>query len=117
MSDTNVDEEVKTINKVKTETVKKTKKPKMKSIWYLNDETTHLDFVVKSMVDVFNINAQESFRMALDTHHHKKNGFLVYKAAAPVIASKAKELDAFIEKYRETLEYEIRDESDDDEDK
>jgi ATP-dependent Clp protease adapter protein ClpS len=108
MSDT--DTNVKTINKVETEVVKKTEKPKMKSIWYLNDDTTHLDFVIRSMVEVFKIDSTLAFKMALDTHHHKKNGFLVYKAGSPVIKSKAKELDAFIESERETLGYEIRDE-------
>jgi ATP-dependent Clp protease adapter protein ClpS len=108
MSDTDTD--VKTVNKVETEVVKKTEKPKMKSIWYLNDDTTHLDFVILSMVEVFKIDSNLAVKMALDTHHHKKNGFLVYKAGAPVIKSKAKELDALIESERETLGYEIRDE-------
>lgn len=100
----------KTEKKTKTSAQKKTAVPKMQSIWYLNDETTHLEFVVDSLIEVFNIGGQQAFKMALDTHHHQKSGFLVLKAGQPVIAEKVKQLNAMIKRERESLGYEIRDE-------
>lgn len=56
---------VDTITKQKIEL----KEPPMFKVIYLNDNQTTMEFVIESLIDVFNYSAETAFQITEDIHH------------------------------------------------
>lgn len=87
-------------------------KPPKKGIYYLNDETTRVEFVIESLVEVFGFSLQSAHKKVFEVHNLHLKEFMVFKAAAPVVKNKTDQLDQMINEYNETLTYEVRNETD-----
>jgi ATP-dependent Clp protease adaptor protein ClpS len=96
-----------------TKTANKIKKPKMQSIWFYNDETTPLPFVVELITEVFGMSHQKAFNIVVSVHNREEEKFLVFKAGEPVVKEKAERLRVIIEKESQDLTFSVEDEPDD----
>lgn len=92
----------------------KFKKPKKKEIFYLNDEITPVEFVIESLVVVFEKSIRDAHEIVFNTHFGRTDGFSVMIAGEPVILEKEQELNDFINKNKQTLQFEVRDIDDED---
>lgn len=104
-----------TINDVKTENKEKIKKPKNKEIVYFNDDVTDVFFVIKSLIDVFEMSVQKANNIVFNVHNTKSSEFTVIKGAKPFIEEKAEELADYINQNNQTLTFEVRDVDENDE--
>lgn len=93
----------------------KFKKPKKKEIFYLNDEITPVEFVIESLVVVFGKSITEAHQTVFHTHFGRTDGFSVLIAGESVISEKEQDLNDYINKNRQTLQFEVRDVDDEDE--
>lgn len=53
----------------KTKTGVELKEPPMFKVIYLNDNQTTMEFVIESLIDVFNYSAETAFQITEDIHH------------------------------------------------
>ena len=51
-----------------TKTLDKLQEPSMFKVIYLNDNTTSMDFVISSLVDVFDYSEDSAYKITLDIH-------------------------------------------------
>lgn len=90
-----------------------------KVIYYINNETTLINFVVDSLIEIFDYSHQEAIKLLmgdnllawfepLSSHFSTPEKFLVFKASNDIVNEKAKKLQDFINSHNEKLEFIIK---------